>query len=230
MPAGIGSKPELLATGPNQVWSWDITKLKGPQPWTYFYLYVILDIYSRRIVGWCVAERECSAIALDLIEGAVTKHAVPPGQLTLHADRGSPMIAKATAHVLADLGVVKSHSRPHTSNDNPFSEAQFKTLKYRPAFPKRFGSVQHARSFCRDFFAWDNAEHRHSGIGLLTPNQMHDGNADAIQAQRQEVLDRAYARHPERFVRRRPSPPAIPTAAWINPPASNTPAPNAVVA
>lgn len=211
-------KPELLAEGPNRVWSWDITKLKGAQTWTYHYLYVIMDIYSRRIVGWCVAERECSAIAQDLISEAVTKHNVPPGQLTLHADRGSPMTAKATAQLLADLGVLKTHSRPHVSNDNPFSESAFKTLKYRPGFPKRFGSIQDARAFCRSFFAWYNAEHRHSGIGMLTPDQMHFGDTTRIQAQRQDVLDRAYALHPERFVKRRPTPPAIPTAVWINPP------------
>ncbi len=211
-------KPELLAEGPNQVWSWDITKLMGPAKWTYFYLYVIIDIFSRRIVGWCVADAENAALFKMLFEDATTKHQVPPGQLTLHADRGAPMKAKVTVQLLADLGVTKSHSRPHVSNDNPFSESHFKTLKYQPQFPKRFGCIEDAKAFCRDFFAWYNQDHHHAGIGLMTPDQVHYGQADAVHAARQSVLDRAFSKNPERFVNKPPNPPAKPTAAWINPP------------
>ena len=211
-------KPELLATAPNTVWSWDITKLMGPAKWTYFYLYVIIDIFSRRVVGWAVADAENAVLFKALFNDAIDKHQVPPGQLTLHADRGGPMKAKATAHLLADLGVTKSHSRPHTSNDNPFSEAHFKTLKYQPQFPERFGCIEDARQFCRDFFAWYNQHHHHSGLGLMTPDQVHYGQADDIHAARQRTLDRAFAAHPERFVKQPPTPPAKPTAVWINPP------------
>ena len=211
-------KPELLAEGPNQVWSWDITKLMGPAKWTYFYLYVIIDIFSRRIVGWCVADAENAALFKMLFEDATTKHQVPPGQLTLHADRGAPMKAKVTVQLLADLGVTKSHSRPHVSNDNPFSESHFKTLKYQPKFPKRFGCIEDAKAFCRDFFTWYNQDHHHAGIGLMTPDQVHYGQADAVHAARQLVLDGAFSKNPERFVKKPPNPPAKPTAAWINPP------------
>jgi len=211
-------KPELLAEGPNQVWSWDITKLMGPAKWTYFYLYVIIDIFSRRIVGWCIADAENAALFKMLFEDATTKHQVPPGQLTLHADRGAPMKAKVTVQLLADLGVTKSHSRPHVSNDNPFSESHFKTLKYQPKFPKRFGCIEDAKAFCRDFFTWYNQDHHHAGIGLMTPDQVHYGQADAVHAARQVVLDRAFSKNPERFVKKPPNPPAKPTAAWINPP------------
>jgi transposase InsO family protein len=211
-------KPELLAEGPNQVWSWDITKLMGPTKWTYFYLYVIIDIFSRRIVGWYVADAENAALFKILFDDAIAKHQVPPGQLTLHADRGAPMKAKATAQMLADLGVTKSHSRPHVSNDNPFSESHFKTLKYQPQFPKRFGAIEDAKAFCRDFFGWYNQEHHHAGIGLMTPDQVHYGQADAIHAARQHVLDIAFRKNPERFVKKPPQPPEKPTAAWINPP------------
>ena len=211
-------KPELLAEGPNQVWSWDITKLMGPAKWTYFYLYVIIDIFSRRIVGWCVADAENAALFKMLFEDATTKHQVPPGQLTLHADRGAPMKAKVTVQLLADLGVTKSHSRPHVSNDNPFSESHFKTLKYQPQFPKRFGCIEDAKAFCRDFFAWYNQDHHHAGIGLMTPDQVHYGQTDAVHAARQATLDRAFRENPERFVKKAPTPPAKPTAAWINPP------------
>ncbi|MEI8397365.1 MAG: IS3 family transposase [Rhodospirillaceae bacterium] len=211
-------KPELLAEGPNQVWSWDITKLMGPAKWTYFYLYVIIDIFSRRIVGWCIADAENAALFKMLFEDATTKHQVPPGQLTLHADRGAPMKAKVTVQLLADLGVTKSHSRPHVSNDNPFSESHFKTLKYQPTFPKRFGCIEDARAFCRNFFTWYNQEHHHAGIGLMTPDQVHYGQADAVHAARQLVLDGAFSKNPERFVKKMPNPPAKPTAAWINPP------------
>ena len=168
-------KPELLAERPNEVWSWDITKLMGPTKWSYFYLYVILDIFSRRVIGWCVADAESAALFRPLFDDAIVKHNVPPGQLTLHADRGSPMKARATALLLADLGVTRSHNRPHTSNDNPFSESHFKTLKYQPRFPQRFGCIEDARSFCRRFFNWYNQDHHHAGIGLMTPDQVHYG-------------------------------------------------------
>ena len=212
-------KPELLATAPNQVWSWDITKLKGPVKWTYSYLYVILDIFSRYAVGWMVATKETAALARQLIEETYLKQAVKPGELTIHADRGSPMKAKSTALLMADLGVTKSHSRPHVSDDNPFSESQFKTLKYRPEFPARFGSLMDARAFCVPFFDWYNKEHRHSGIGMMTPEMVHYGLAEQVRTERQRILDAAYAAHPERFVRGGPVPPALPHEVWINPPA-----------
>lgn len=211
-------KPQLLATGSNQVWSWDITKLLGPVKWTYFYLYVILDIFSRYVVGWMVAGRESAELAKRLIGETCRKQNIAPDQLTIHADRGTSMTSKPVALLLADLGVTKSHSRPHVSDDNPFSESQFKTLKYRPAFPERFGSIQDARAFCQVFFPWYNAEHHHTGIGLLTPEVLHYGRADEIIAQRQVVLGQAFQRNPERFVRMHPRPPARPTAVWINPP------------
>jgi transposase InsO family protein len=213
-------KPELLAERPNQVWSWDITKLMGPTKWSYFYLYVILDIFSRRVVGWCVADAENAVLFRPLLDDAIEKHHVPSGQLSLHADRGGPMKAKATALLLADLGVTRSHNRPHTSNDNPFSESHFKTLKYQPRFPKRFGCIEDAKSFCRDFFDWYNKDHHHAGIGLMTPDQVHYGQTDAVHAARQDTLDRAFRENPERFVNKPPMPPHKPTAAWINPPAA----------
>jgi putative transposase len=212
------AKPELLATAPNQVWSWDITKLLGPATWTYFYLYVLLDIYSRYVTGWLLAEREQAALAERLIAEAAAQQGIPAGQLTLHADRGSAMTSKPVALLLADLGITKTHGRPHVSNDNPFSEAQFKTLKYRPDFPARFGSLEDARAFCQGFFPWYNHAHRHAGLGLLPPAVVHYGQAESVRAARQTVLAGAYARHPERFVRRPPAPPPLPTAAWINPP------------
>jgi transposase InsO family protein len=214
----VYKKPELLAQAPNEVWSWDITKLMGPAKWTYFYLYVIIDIFSRRVVSWCVADRESATLFAALFDDATAKHPAPPGQLTLHADRGGPMRAKATALLLADLGVTKSHSRPHTSNDNPFSESHFKTMKYQPQFPQRFGSIQDAKAFCRRFFDWYNQDHHHAGIGLMTPDQVHYGQADAIHAARQTTLDGAFTRNPERFVGKEPKPPAKPIATWINPP------------
>jgi putative transposase len=213
-------KPELLANGPNQVWSWDITKLMGPAKWTYFYLYVIIDIFSRRVVGWCIADTESACLFKVLFEDAIDKQAIPAGQLTLHADRGPSMKAKATALMLADLGVTKSHSRPYTSNDNPFSESHFKTLKYQPQFPRSFGCIEDAKAFCRRFFDWYNRDHHHAGLGLMTPDQVHYGQTDAIHSARQETLDQAFLRNPERFVRKKPNPPAKPTAAWINPPVS----------
>jgi putative transposase len=211
-------KPELLAENPNEIWSWDITKLMGPAKWTYFYLYVIIDIFSRRVVGWCVADTESASLFKLLFEDSICKHRVSPGQLTLHADRGPSMKAKATALMLADLGVTKSHSRPYTSNDNPFSESHFKTLKYQPEFPKIFGCIEDAKAFCRRFFDWYNQDHHHVGLGLMTPDQVHYGQADAVYAARQETLNQAFLAHPERFVRKSPQPPEKPTAAWINPP------------
>lgn len=210
--------PELLATAPNQVWSWDITKLLGPVKWSYFYLYVVLDIFSRYVVGWMIAHREQAALAKQLILEASEKQSIQPGQLTIHADRGSAMTSKPVALLLADLGVTKTHSRPHVSDDNPFSEAQFKTLKYRPEFPERFGSIEDARAFCREFFPWYNTEHHHSGIGLLTPEVVHYGRAELVTMHRQVVLASAYQAHPERFVRGVPQPPQVPQAVWINKP------------
>src|SRR5256712_8926269 len=200
-------KPELLATAPNQVWSWDITKLLGPVKWTYFYLYVILDICSRYVPGWMLAREENSTLAKRFIEDTCQKQEISSSQLIIHSDRGTSMNSKPVAMLLADLGVTKSLSRPHVSNDNPYSEAQFKTLKYRPGFPDRFGSVQDGRAFCREFFPWYNTEHRHSGIGMMTPEAVHFGRAGEIVEARQQTLLSAYRFHPERFVRRPPSPP-----------------------
>ena len=218
------SKPELLATRPNQLWSWDITKLKGPATWTYYYLYVILDVYSRCIVGWMVMERENASLAEELIAESCARQGIEPEQLTLHADRGSAMTSKTVAQLLADLGVTKTHARPHVSNDNPYSEAQFKTMKYRPGFPEQFGSLMDARSWMRQFVVWYNTEHRHSGISLLTPATVHEGRAPVVLTARQQVLERAYTAHPERFVRGKPTPGELPSAVWINPPAVSAPA------
>jgi putative transposase len=212
-------QPELLATRPNEVWSWDITKLLGPTKWTYFCLYAILDLFSRLIVGWMVAHQELATLAERLIADTIVKQNISADQLTLHADRGTSMTSKPVALLLADLGVTKTHSRPHVSNDNPFSEAQFKTLKYCPDFPDRFTSIAHARAFCQDFFRWYNTEHRHAGIGLMTPDAVHYGRAEKLHAARAVVLLQAYAAHPERFVNQIPIPPPLPTAVWINPPA-----------
>ena len=212
------SKPELLATGPNQCWSWDITKLKGPVKWSYYYLYVILDIFSRYVVGWMVATQESSRLAKVLIAQSCSKQEIVGGGLTLHADRGSSMSSKALALLLADLGVTKSHSRPHVCDDNPYSESQFKTLKYRPEFPARFGTIQQARDFCRDFFDWYNHDHRHSGIGLHTPEDVHYRSAVATRRNRAHVLEAAHALFPERFPNGKPVPPPLPEAVWINPP------------
>jgi putative transposase len=214
-------KPELIASKPNEVWSWDITKLLGPANWTYYYLYVIIDIYGRYVPGWMLAHAENAKLAEALLADTVAKQNIGHGQLTSHADRGSPMVAKPVAFLLADLGVTKSHSRPHVSNDNPFSESQFRTLKYRPTFPDRFGRFADAQAHCRDFFGWYNDEHRHSGIGFHTPTDVHYGRADAVRRQRAAVLDAVYAQHPERFVRKPPQPPALPTTVWINQPPEN---------
>jgi len=214
----VYAAPELLATAPNQLWSWDITKLKGPAKWTYFHLYVVLDVFSRYVVGWMIARRESAILAERLIATSCERQGIRPGQLTVHADRGAAMTSKSVALLLADLGVTKTHSRPHVSNDNPYSEAQFKTLKYRPDFPARFGSLEDARAHGVDFFPWYNTVHRHSALGLLTPHDVHHGLAEGRRAARATVLQAAYAATPERFVRHVPVPPALPTAAWINPP------------
>jgi putative transposase len=212
-------KPELLATAPNQLWSWDITKLLGPAKWTYFYLYVILDVFSRYVVGWMVAPRESAELAKHLIEETIRKQEISAGQLTIHADRGRVMTSKPVAFLMADLGVTKTHSRPYVSDDNPYSESQFRTMKYRPEFPDRFGCIQDARAFCQQFFQWYNEEHRHSGLGLLTPAVVHSGQAPAVLAARQVVLDAAYQAHPDRFVRRPPKTLPLPSEVWINKPA-----------
>ena len=212
------SKPHLMADTPNRVWSWDITKLPGPAKWTAYYLYVILDIYSRYVVGWLVAERECATLAEDLIAQTCQKQEVLPEQLTLHADRGAAMRSKTVALLLADLGVTQSHARPYTPNDNPYSEAQFKTMKYRPDFPDHFGSLIEARTWGRAFFGWYNHDHYHSALGLLTPATVHFGQAQAVRDKRQLVLQHAYDQHPERFVRGIPSPLELPAEVWINQP------------
>jgi len=211
-------RPELLAVAPNQVWSWDITKLKGPAKWTYFYLYVIMDIFSRKVVGWMVADRERSDLARELIEESCDREGIQPDQLTLHADRGSSMKSKPVAHLLADLSVTKSHSRPYVSDDNPFSESNFKTLKYRPDFPERFGSTEDARGFCRDFFPWYNDEHHHSGIAMLTPAELHSGRGGCVLAARHQTMTAAFAANPRRFNGRMPKPQKLPTEVWINKP------------
>jgi putative transposase len=206
--------PQLHATAPNQVWSWDITKLRGPAKWVFYHLYVIIDIFSRYVVGWMVAPREYGSLAKRLIEAACEKQGIMPGQLDIHADRGTSMKSK----VLADLGVTKTHSRPHVSNDNPYSESQFKTMKYRPEFPPCFGSIQDARSFCDLFFEWYNNDHRHSGIAMLTPEMVHYGEVQQVLDARANVLSAAFDAHPERFVKGRPVPQQPPAAAWINRP------------
>jgi putative transposase len=211
-------KPELVAYQPNSVWSWDITKLRGPAKWTYYYLYVILDIFSRYVVGWMVATRESAGLAEVLIRQTCAKQGIAADQLTIHADRGSSMTSQPVALLLADLGVTQSHSRPHVSDDNPFSESQFKTLKYRPDFPGRFDSIEAARWHCQSFFAWYNDDHRHGGLGLYTPADIHYGTAEAVRDKRAAVLTDAYRAHPERFTRKPPQPPHLPTSSWINPP------------
>jgi putative transposase len=214
-------KPELVATRPNEVWSWDITKLRGPTKGSHYSLYVIIDIFSRYIVGWYVTTGESGKSAEHLFRETFAKHGIQEGQLTVHADRGSPMTSKPLGLLLADLGLTKSHSRPHVSDDNPYSEAQFKTLKYRPEFPDRFGSPEDARSFCRTFFTWYNDEHRHSGIEMLTPADVHYGRAQLVIERRAEVLAGALAAHPERFVRGTTRTFSVPTEAWINRPSSS---------
>lgn len=212
------AKPELLAQQPNELWSWDITKLLGPAKWTYYYLYVLLDVFSRFVVGWTIQYRESAQVAKALIAQAIAQQGITAGQLTIHADRGSSMRSKPVAFLLADLGVTKTHSRPYTSTDNPYSESQFKTLKYRPDFPDHFDSILHSRTFARPFFDWYNHEHRHSGLGFMTPATVHHGLAATLHQERARVLMAAYETNPERFVRGVPKPPPLPTAAWINRP------------
>ena len=212
------TKPELVAVAPNQVWSWDITRLRGPEKWSYYYLYVLLDIFSRYVVGWMLAPRENANLAGRLIEETCCKHDVKPEVLTLHSDRGSPMTAKCTAQLLADLGLTQSLSRPQVCDDNPFSEAQFKTLKYHPSFPSRFASQEAAQAFCRTFFPWYNTEHRHGGIAHLTPHGVHHGRAEQDLAARQVTLDAAFQTHPERFLRGRPIVSPLPGTVYINRP------------
>lgn len=213
------AKPELVATAPNQVWSWDITKLLGPKKWTYYYLYVLIDLFSRKVVGWMLADCENANLAGRLIEESCAKHDVRPDTLTLHSDRGAPMTAKCTAQLLADLGIVRSLSRPQVSNDNPFSEAQFKTLKYHPGYPRRFASKDDAHAYCRRFFPWYNGEHRHGGIAMLTPDAVYYGRANDLLDQRRRILLAAHAAHPERFPNGRPAVQPVPDATYINPPA-----------
>lgn len=219
----VYTKPELLAVRPNEVWSWDITKLKGPAKWTCFHLYVILDIFSRYVVGWMLAVRESAQLAEQLIADTTAKQNIAPGTLTLHADRGSSMRSKPVADLLINLQVAKTHSRPHVSDDNPYSESQFKTLKYRPNFPQRFGCIQDARAHCQQFFQWYNTEHRHAGIALMTPHTVHHGQAVELTQQRAVTLNAAFAANPKRFKHVAPTPPQLPAAAWINPPKQNLP-------
>ena len=211
-------KPELLAQSPNELWSWDITKLRGPQKWTYFYLYVLMDIFSRFVVGWMVARQESAVLAKELIQQSCQNQEIDPDTLTIHSNRGGPMTARSLALLLSDLGVTKSHSRPHVPDDNPYSEAQFKTMKYRPDYPDRFGCPEDVRGWGRSFFSWYNFEHHHTGLGLMTPATVHYGQAPQVQAQRQRVLEAAFVAHPERFVRGRPTAPTLPEAVWINKP------------
>jgi len=221
--------PELIASGPNEVWSWDITKLLGPAKWTYFYLYVILDIFSRYVVGWMLAYRESAQLGKKLIEQAIERQNLDPKTLTVHADRGPAMKSQVLAFFLAGLGVTKTHSRPYVSNDNPYSESQFKTMKYRPEFPERFGCYQDAHRFLTEFFPWYNHEHHHSGLGYLTPYDVHYGLAQKRREQRAGVLKEAYERNPQRFVRGLPQPALLPAAAWINKP-KEIPSPQSVQA
>jgi putative transposase len=214
----VYQKPELLATAPNQVWSWDITALRGPAKWTHYPLYTVLDIFSRYAVGWMIAEVESSDLAKQLIAETARKQGIQPDQLTLHADNGSPMKGKPLSQLLVDLGITKSHSRPHTSDDKPFSEAQFKTMKYRPDYPDRFGSIQAARAWAREFFAWYNNDHYHSGLNLMTPVSVHYGEADTVQKHRQSVMSAAFQACPERFRAGLPTVKGAPTAVYINPP------------
>jgi putative transposase len=216
--AAKATRPELLATAPRQVWCWDISKLKGAVKWSYYYLYVLLDIYSRYVVGWCIAEKENAELAEALISETLEREKIPPGQLTLHADRGAAMTSKPVAALLVELGIVKSHSRPHTSNDNPFSESHFKTMKFRPEIPDRFGSAEEAREIFRGLFLWYNGEHRHSGIAMLSPEMVHLGTAPAVLSARAVVLSAAYAAHPERFVNQAPVPEPLAAEVWINRP------------
>lgn len=213
-------RPQLMAKAPKQAWSWDITQLRTMEKWVYLYLYVVLDIFSRAVVGWMVAEKQTAGLAARLIDETCAKHDVRPGTLVLHADRGTQMTSKTLAQLLADLDVARSHSRPQVSNDNPFSESQFKTLKYHPSFPGKFSNLDEARAFCRKFFDWYNNEHRHSGIAFLTPNEVHEGRGDEVLAHRHAVKMAAFAAHPERFTRGAPRRETAPAAVFINPPSA----------
>jgi len=215
---GNYARPELLATASKQLWSWDITKFKGPKKWTYYYLYKIMDVYSRYVVGWMVAHRELSELSKILIEQTCLKQEIKRNQLTLHADRGSSMKSNVVGQLLADLGVTKTHSRPHVSNDNPYSESLFKTLKYRPEFPECFGSIEEARSFCRDFFCWYNKSHKHSGIAMLTPETVHYNRVEEVVSKRQIILDQVFEKYPQRFVKGRPKCKSPDIIVWINKP------------
>lgn len=215
---GNYSKPELLATKPNEIWSWDITKLKGPAKWQYFLLYNIIDIYSRYIVGWLIADRESDELARELIAETILRQEIIPGTLTLHADRGSSMKSNTVSQLLSDLGVRKTHSRPHVSNDNPFSESNFKTLKYRPDFPERFGSIQDARAHCKRFVSWYNSQHYHSGIAMFTPEQVHYREWKKLYDKRLNVLQNAKSENPNRFVNGIPKLQTVPESVWINKP------------
>jgi putative transposase len=213
-------RPELLATAPNQVWSWDISRLKGPSTWRYYYLYMVIDIFSRCVVGWRVERKSSAELADEMLHAAITRANVDRNTLTIHADNGGEMTSITVAELLSDLGVIKSHSRPHTSNDNPYSESQFKTLKYRPQMPRRFASVEEAQDLFRALVDWYNNTHRHSGIGFHTPASLHSGEAAEISAARAAVLTQAYTRNPQRFVNKPPEPPVIPSEVWINPPST----------
>lgn len=215
-------KPELLASQPGELWSWDITKLKAAQKWSYYYLYTIMDVFSRYVVGWLVAEKEDAELAKALIAEACLQQEIVPGTLTIHADRGASMTSKSVSQLMCDLGVARSHSRPHVSNDNPYSEAGFKTLKYHPGFPDRFGSLQDSREVCRNFYNWYNEEHHHSGIAMLTPKQVHSGMHEQVLKQRDIVLAQAYMNKKERFVKGMSKSNVLPEAVWINKPENKT--------
>ncbi|MFT5130104.1 MAG: putative transposase [Rhodothermales bacterium] len=216
--AGNYVTPQLMAERPNQVWSWDITKIKGPVKWSYFHLYVIFDIFSRYVVGWMLALNESQELAKRLISETCERQGIAASDLTLHADRGSAMTLKEVSSLLVDLGVERSHSRPRTSNDNAYSESQFKTMKYRPSFPDFFDDQQTGRTHCRDFFQWYNNDHKHSSIAFLSPADVHFGRAPELLAVRQAALDAAYARTPWRFPAGPPKVPDLPGTVWINPP------------
>ena len=214
----VYQKPELLATGPNQVWSWDITKIKGPQPWIFYNLYVVIDVFSRYVVAWAISEYESGEQARALIDAACTRQGIGRNHLTVHSDRGKAMRSRTLADLLGELGVERSFSRPHVSNDNPYSESQFKTLKYHPSYPERFGSIEDVGSHMRAFFKWYNTEHRHSGIAMMTPEVVHTGRSEQVWNSRKKTLQRAYQRHPERFVKGKPEPRKVPEEVWINQP------------
>lgn len=213
-------KPQLVATGPNQVWSWDITRLKGPKSWIFYELYVVIDIYSRCIVSWCLSEHESGEQAKALIKAACIREGINKHQLTVHSDRGRAMRSKQLSDLYGELGIIRSLNRPRVSNDNPYSESQFKTLKYRPDYPDRFGSIEDARTHLRAFFEWYNTEHRHSGIAMMPPAEVHAGRSEEIRRKRQTILRKAHQRHPERFVRGIPQAKGVPEKVWINEPVS----------